>query len=280
MLSDLIKIYRVKDWVHFLGLPLLGYFKFNEENPKRLLFILISSAFYLAFAAVLNNWYDRHLDINQSLKNPFSKNFDRFNFYNIRTVIILPLVLTLIFAYLSSTIVFLIMLIGIFFSYSYSSPPFRLKSIPVVGTLSNILVFIPLLYIGPVSIENHYSEMFYLAVFCSFVVIIMQLFHEIEDMEDDQKGKIYTIPVIFGKKEAIHLNQFLAIFFMLYCLLLSYQGFFKMYELFISILYSIAVIFASILQGGHTFGHISYRIIMRTVSCVMGITLLGGFIIL
>ena len=172
------------------------------------------------------------------------------------------------------------MLIGIFFSYSYSSPPFRFKSIPVIGTLSNILVFIPLLYIGPVSLQKHYLETFYLALFCSFVVIIMQLFHEIEDMEDDQKGKIHTIPVIFGKKEAIRLNQFLGIFFMIYCLFLSYQGFFKMYELFISISYSLAVIFVSVLQERHKFGNISYRIIMRTVSSIMGITLLGGFVIL
>lgn len=278
MLLELIKIYRVKDWVHFLGLPLLGYFKFDEKDPERLILILIISAFYLAFAAVLNNWYDRYLDISQTLKNPFSKDMDSFSFYNLNAIIIIPLILSLIFAIISSFLCCLITLIGIIFAYTYSAPPARLKSIPIVGTLSNILVFIPLLYIGPVSLQTHFTETSYLALFCSFIVLIMQLFHEIEDQEDDIKGKINTIPVIYGKKVALFVNQILSMGFLVYCIFLYYIRFLKNFDLVICILYALSVIGASFLQRINGRNNIPYRLIMRIVSSILGICLLGGFI--
>lgn len=77
----------------------------------------------------------------------------------------------------------------------YSAQP-RLKAVPVVGTLVNGLIFVPLPFLAAVGPPS--AAMLFLA--CCFYVLVTQnqILHEISDGQEDATGGVRTTGVVVG----------------------------------------------------------------------------------
>ncbi len=77
----------------------------------------------------------------------------------------------------------------------YSAQP-RLKAVPVVGTLVNGLIFVPLPFLATVGPPS--ASMLFLA-YCFYVFVTQnQILHEISDSEEDTTGGVRTTGVVVG----------------------------------------------------------------------------------
>lgn len=170
----ILSIYRITDWLYFIGFSLFGYF-FSLHNI-RLLQLIFLSAFILSFAYSLNEYYDKN-------KGKF-KFFPYFPLF-LSFFFLSGLTLTQILSYLFFIIIF----------YFYSAPP-RLKGVPFLGSFLNGIGFSLLFLLG-------YGRLDLFACFFSLLLFSLempaQLIHEVVDYEEDKRDKINTTTIYLGK---------------------------------------------------------------------------------
>jgi 4-hydroxybenzoate polyprenyltransferase len=77
----------------------------------------------------------------------------------------------------------------------YSGQP-RLKRLPVVGTLVNVLIFAPLPLLG---VSSAPSAGMILLIYCFYVLVTQnQILHELADSEEDVAAGVHTTGVVIG----------------------------------------------------------------------------------
>jgi 4-hydroxybenzoate polyprenyltransferase len=191
----LLRLYRVRDWLHFLPLPLAT---FDREAPSvSALFAAgrgVATAFaLLAFGYLLNSVFDRHVDLDPR-KNPLILHGAR----DARASLVAMFALSLVLAVLGPWPVQLATVLCLICYMIYSAGP-RLKSIPLVGSLINIGLFTPLLFIGmrDASLPTGFVAVM---VVCSALVLETQLIHEAADQADDRAGGVRTTWLILGPR--------------------------------------------------------------------------------
>ncbi len=151
-----MRIYRVKDWWYYPGLVVLGHL--IVKAPTRSLILSFLASFFLGcFSFSLNEVRDRNLP----------SSYHKY--------IILPLIpLFLILLFLDPFRIIIILTL-VFLAFVYSSPPFSLKKIPVVGTLINAIGFPLLIFLGAGKVGRD-TPLLYLLYF--FLSLPAQLIHE------------------------------------------------------------------------------------------------------
>lgn len=103
---------------------------------------------------------------------------------------------TLALASAQGTSALIAALVSIFAGTIYSVGP-RLKAVPVVGTLLNVPIFAPLLFVG---VRNHPPAAMPLLVVCFSVLLVMnQLLHECADLDEDRRGGLVSTALLLGE---------------------------------------------------------------------------------
>lgn len=116
-------------------------------------------------------------------------------------------------------------LIKICLHYLYSSPIFRLKSIPIISNLVLAVTYLITVLVGyvvihPIGFENFPER---IALMLVVVFTLTTLFKDIKDIEGDTADGIQTIPVIFGMERGKYIIGFLGFLGFLSIPLIMYE---------------------------------------------------------
>lgn len=195
MAKDLLRFLRIRDWYFYLVLPLLSC-ELNASAPLRFAVAAAVAACCLAFAYGWNNLQDAGLDRSQR-KNPLAGTSGPRPKGPVRVLVVLTALALAGSAWLGPipAAAAVVQLVG---SALYSGGP-RLKRLPVVGTLTNLLIFAPLALLcqGPGPLAPSLGG--FLALF-GLVLIQNQLIHEVMDQEEDQADGVRTTAQLLGRK--------------------------------------------------------------------------------
>jgi 4-hydroxybenzoate polyprenyltransferase len=180
------RLYRVKDWLHFLPLPLAA-----PAERLQLVGAVLAWGCGLAYTSCLNQAFDDRLD--REGKNPVGSDFRR------RQAVLLslpPLALLLLLLLALSPSGLMAGAIMAAAATVYSAPP-RLKRVPVVGTVWNLVIGVPGLFFAgqPRGMP--------LVVLFALLLLISQLLHEAQDRDDDAAGQIRTVATEAGRRAAL-----------------------------------------------------------------------------
>ena len=210
-MTFLIKIntvYRITDWLPFLGFALIGLFLklsyFNITNLKALFFVLIFSSLLLSYAYSLNDYFD---------KNKKKKYF------------LLPLIfLVILLPFLNFTQI----LLGVMFLILVTLYSFRgiaLMKFPIVSTLTNSIGFILIFFIGYVVDEGTtlLGLIFFLLLF--IYQTISQLIHEKVHLREDMESGRKTSAFYLKERTSLFIRGMLILTFPLVLFLLLRTNF-------------------------------------------------------
>lgn len=202
-MGHILPFLRVRHWYYFLSLPLLSL-NIDKLNPWATGTSLAIAFFCLGFAYGLNNLRDTGLDRDPA-KNPLiSKTLPIKSprVYSVVLGVFAGLAITL--AIFRGPLVMGAVIIQLIGSVVYSTGV-RLKKIPVVGTLMNLTIFVPLCFLG-----GDWSQLtgsfFHLTILFSLLLVQNQLIHEVEDYREDRAQKIITTAVKLGRARTLRVS--------------------------------------------------------------------------
>lgn len=194
-IRDLFRLYRVRDWLHFLLLPLatfdarppLGAALFAAGRGIAMTFAI------LAFGYLVNSVYDRRMDVDPR-KNPLIVP----GMGKPRSSLVALPAISLMLALGAPWPAQLAAVSSLAFFYVYSAGP-RLKAIPVIGSIANVGLFTPLLFVGmrETSVQPGFL---YIVMVCAALVFETQLIHEAADQVEDAAGGIHTTWLTLGAR--------------------------------------------------------------------------------
>lgn len=176
----LLKIYRVKDWAHLLGLPLLGYFLPRTTLSPHLLATLTASSLLLAYAFSLNDFFDKRINKKEII------------------LPLIPIFLLVPFWFYFKLVGKILILIFFLISTTYSLPKMRFKSVPFICSLWNAFGFSVLFLLG---INQISEESLTLFLILFFLLLIAQLIHEIAHQEEDKHTNTRTTALFLGERK-------------------------------------------------------------------------------
>ncbi len=214
-IKQLIIYYRVGEWFYFLSFIILGYLiglrsQDSEINIVSAIGIIVMAALYLAHGYALNDLCD-----GDFIKRGAST-FKEGIYFSL-----VPVLLSIVIALLVASPILLIILgIGIISSFLYSCYPFRLKRITIIELILNSLCFTVVYFFG-LLINNSLIKTHEYAVGGAIFILMMlyQLAHEIEDMEEDKlSGTINNTAISLGMKGTFWTVVCLCGFFIIYLL--------------------------------------------------------------
>ena len=179
-LSDLIKMYRVKDWIHYMGFFILGYTLYQSSINFLFLIQTVEVSFMLGYAYSLNKVFD-----------------EKMSKHNVIFPLI-PLLLALIFLIFFDLRKKILITGFLILVTLYSMPKIRLKSIPIICSLSNNIGFLLFLLLGASeNLMNILTIKFFFLLF--FLQSSAQFIHEMVHMKEDRRESITTTAILLGK---------------------------------------------------------------------------------
>jgi len=192
---DWLRLCRVRDWVHFLPIPLAT---FDPDAPRNAALLAaargIAGAFtILAFGFLLNSVADRRMDLD-ARKNPLIVPGADEHRYSLAALLVLALVLAAMGPWPVQVATCSCLLLGCV----YSAGP-RLKSVPIAGSLANAAGFALLLFVGMrnASLPPRFG---YVVLAFAALVLQNQLIHEAADRLEDRAGGIRTTWLMLGPR--------------------------------------------------------------------------------
>lgn len=201
---------RMQDWGGYIGIAILGYLQgVGTTNATSLGYVnfvvyLLTIALYLGFSFSLNNCFDHEGDKlgAKVVLNPVASGKISVS-GGITLSILLALagfVLTGAWFSIGSLTVYAVMLI---ISCSYSAPPFRLKSVPVLDMASHGLFFGSLIILYGVIVTAGFNA-FTLPLLLSVynLSLVLELRNQIDDIEEDSAMNLDTTVVRIGLEKA------------------------------------------------------------------------------
>ena len=186
---------RVRQWLHFTVLPAaaLGHGAAARGELEVARGALIA-AFGLAYAYGLNAITDRATDDRR--KNPLSG--DPSVPPAVAAAVVACGLVALALAASGSLVACVAALVCVLAGTAYSAGP-RLKAIPVVGTLTNVAIFAPLLAVG---LGEAPRPAAFDALAWAFVASLLQnqLLHELADADEDRRASVVTTARLLGPR--------------------------------------------------------------------------------
>lgn len=174
-------IYRIQEWIHFLGFPILGYlFTAQEVNLLEMLLPVVCTFLIGSYA----------FSLNEICEEGFG---GKRLFYPL-----ISLLFTVPFFFIFSSYRTVILSICIILSLIYSSPFPELKSKPILCTLCNAAGD-PLLFLLGCSKIDDTVILFYFMLF--FLISSAQLIHEQAHKSEDVEKRYVTTAIYLGVKK-------------------------------------------------------------------------------
>jgi 4-hydroxybenzoate polyprenyltransferase len=188
---------RVRDWAHFIVLPLAStpMDALDGDGLRGLARSVVVAALVLAWGYLSNGLADRALD-RDAAKNPFAE-------ATAGTVDALGgvawtfAITALVLASFGGGVSLAATATSVTAGWLYSSGP-RLKRFPVVGTLLNVGCFAPLLFVGAGHALPPATPLLTLAF--TGLLLGNQLLHEAADAHDDDAGSVRTTFLTLGPR--------------------------------------------------------------------------------
>lgn len=215
---------RVFEWRAFLGMAIFGYLigtKIHILQNNLILFskFLITTAFYLAFSFAINNCYDIEGDkLGEMIsKNPVASGILSKKEGLLQSLILafFGIICTYYWFDLISTTIYCFMTL---LSWSYSAPPFRMKSIPFIDVFSHGLFFGSLLVLFGLNISGNIDINSIYLVFSIFIFsLILQLRNHLEDAKEDSAAGIQTTVTKIGINNS---KKFIKILYFIHVLII------------------------------------------------------------
>lgn len=201
---------RMRDWGGYVGMAILGYLQGMEAAPQALpwyfnfAMYLASVALYLSFSFSVNNCFDYkgdRLGAKRSL-NPIASGRISAGGGILFSCLLATLGLSLTWSLFgaASFATYAGMLI---LSASYSVPPLRLKSMPVLDVASHGLFFGSLIVLFGVTVAGGFNA-FTLPLLLSVynISLIIELRNQIDDIREDSATGVETTAVCIGLSRA------------------------------------------------------------------------------
>ena len=173
-------IYRITDWLPFLGFALIGFLLkvsyIDITSLRHLFFILIFSSLLLSYAYSLNDYFDKG---------------------GKRKYFLLPLVFSVILLpfFNSGQILWIVIFFVLFTLYSLEWV--ALSKSPVVGTLINTIGFLSIFMIGHMTKEGIAMVgvifLFLLSIYQTISQLIHEKVHLKEDIESGRKTSVFYL---------------------------------------------------------------------------------------
>ena len=273
---ELTGLYRVSGWIQFLGLVLLGHYWVPGGTAGDLLAGLLIAAGCLAYAYGINNYYDRQVDARSPTnKNPLAR--EGTDTGGFRAAVAAPALLALVIAAMTNSSSVVITLAAIVVATVYSAPPWRLKHVPVVGFAWNGLLFAPLFVLGWTNASGRLLPGLALSLFFALPVLIVEVFHELQDLPDDERGGCPTLPVLFGPTRARAVAIALAILLVAIAVWLLSRGVLAAVETVICVIYAAFAGLVAVRQGSVArWTPRATRLILRGATAAFGLLFLAA----
>ncbi|HEX55102.1 MAG: hypothetical protein DRO90_00810 [Candidatus Altiarchaeales archaeon] len=211
-----LKMLRIRNWLGYFLIATLGYAIFTklDASISETIFFYVLIFLYLGFSFSINNCFDIREDLFKKKKsNPVAMGEIKQN-----ESIIFSLLLALLGIFLSLSHglnVFYFFSVLIFLSFSYSSPPLRLKSKPFFDLISHGLFFGSLLFLFPSIFFSKNIELLHALIVVSifYFSLILELRNHIEDYESDKKAGIRTAVYVLGLNASKKVTYLLSLLF-------------------------------------------------------------------
>jgi len=220
-----LKMLRIRNWLGYFLITTLGYIIFTKLNAyiSETIFFYVLVCLYLGFSFSINNCFNIKEDTLKRKKN----NPVAMREIEQKEGMIFSLLLVLLGIFLSflrGLNVFYFFSLLIFLSFSYSSPPFRLKSKPFFDLISHGLFFGSLLFLFPSVFFSKRIEIFHaiIAISIFYFSIILELRNHIEDYKSDKKAGLKTTVCVLGLNTSKKITYFLSLLFPLLLLPIFY----------------------------------------------------------
>ena len=212
---------RIKDWLHILGLAVLGVSFYSSHNlfMQKLLISLIISSLYLAHGFSLNNCFDLLIDQHVGKKFfPSEQTFQK-RFLAISFALFL---INCVIAYIISSLLLYLITCGSIAVLIYSAPPLRLKRITFLNIFLNSFGFSIIFLIGFVSASNSVTpSALMMTILFALIFIPLQIVHQISHSEADKRENILTIYNRYGFKTTVYLFNLSLVLLLLWSLLIG-----------------------------------------------------------
>jgi len=182
-LREINVLYRITDWLPFLGFALIGFFlkvsRLEITNLDPLLLVLFFSSLLLSYTYSLNDYFD---------ENKKQKYF------------LLPLISSLILLPFLNFNQILLAVIFLFLFTLYSLRGVSLSKIPIVGTLTNTVGFMSIFMIGYMAKEKVTLLGIIFFLLLSVYQTVSQLIHEKVHLKSDiESGRRTSVFYLRGK---------------------------------------------------------------------------------
>jgi len=213
--------------VHYLSLAIFGIFlglSFSSLEYPLYNFLygaafLIYTALMYQFASLANDYFDGDLHMRaKKYQGAIDKG-------QVGILAIACLILSLMLASSISPEISVISVTILSFSYLYSAPPIRMKRIPILSSMTLASIALLVVFGGFATFAGEDSvELFpWELAFAVFIVYTLGTnYKDLKDRENDEKNKVYTIPVLLGiKRGKAVIAALVALSFLLVPLLLD-----------------------------------------------------------
>jgi len=238
--------FRVIDWRTYIAMALFGYIIAGGLAmifDFQILFLVLTTSLYLAFAFSVNNCFDLKEDIESGkTNNPIAVGVIGFRealVISLSTAVLGGAISYIYFGGIPSVIFTLLLILA----FAYSAPPLRLKAHPPFDTLSHGLFFGSLLFLYGFAILRDPSPVILFIALSIFVYsITIELKNHIKDYESDLAAGTITTACwlgidrtrqLFGVLLSLH---FLILFAILYTYSRTYLPFIAFVMLLIVIM--------------------------------------------
>jgi 4-hydroxybenzoate polyprenyltransferase len=194
IVSHLVRAVRVPDWLHFLALPLIMVNPFNPDVwslGRGVLLSFLTLAFAYGWNTVKDDFWGESLPdgSGRSSVSPFTTRV-------VSVALFLMAAATVVGSALTNVLVFGATVVAVISSALYSGGP-RLKARPVIGTLLNGGIFVPLCFLGA-SDTAVASPHVLLAVLFGALLLQNQIIHEAAHHAQDAEDGVMTTVARFG----------------------------------------------------------------------------------
>jgi len=210
----LIQISRPVGWVLCVILFLIGI-RLSDANLDfvSLIEMVMFTFPFCLFLFGINDIYDYKSDRLNPRKKKFFGNFVRKNelvwlrkscFISLIPIFLISFITMNIWNIITTVLLILI-------SYAYSAPPFRLKEIPIIESVSNAVIIYLIVMLG-FTFNAFPWELTTKAYYLLLFIVAYHIFTTIMDYEYDKKVGHKTFAVRFGKKTAAFVSVLLGLF--------------------------------------------------------------------
>lgn len=222
-----LRMFRIKDWVlSFFWVPLVGAVSVSS-SPKTILIIATISFCILAYAFIINNYFDTEIDRKHrkkvvSNKNPLAQGF--ISQKGTLSITMILLIFSFILAITISLYGFFLILLSIIASTSYSIKHIRLKERPGADIITHGLMFGFLPFLAGIILGGGVIDFRFLFIGLLFFLLNCNalLSHQIVDYEEDLGNTKSTVIRIGRKTSFIILILFQFIFLLGFTMLGRY----------------------------------------------------------